>query len=76
MPKPSMQMPASEFLAWREAAGLTRAQAAKLLSEELQRTYRPSRIGEWENGRVTVPHGVAVFVRLQKGGDDDGSGED
>jgi hypothetical protein len=72
MPKPQVQMTAAEFRKWRESRGLTMTEAAKLLSEALERTYRASRVGEWEAGKVPVPSLVRLYIKWERQSTGDG----
>jgi hypothetical protein len=62
MPKPQAQMTGAEFREWREGRGLSMAEAAKLLSDQLTRSYKANRVGEWERGEVPVPSLVRHFI--------------
>lgn len=59
-------MTPDQFRAWREERGLTMTEAALLLSEALERTYRASRIGEWERGEVPVPSLVRLYIKWEQ----------
>lgn len=59
-------MTAAEFREWRESRGLTMTEVARLLSEQLERTYRASRIGEWERGEIPVPSLVRLYIKWER----------
>jgi hypothetical protein len=72
---PKVQMSPKEFRDWRKGRGLTMTEAAKVLSEELDRTYRYNRIHEWESGKVAVPALVAFFILQERMKGASGGGE-